>query len=157
MLIKMATLFGLGHLSKAPGTLGSLATLPLCYVLLKLGPLVYMAMTVVITLLAIVAAERYERQCGKHDSKEIVIDETVGMLVTMTWLPMTWQSFVIGFVLFRALDIIKPFPVSYFDRHVPGGFGVVADDLVAGIIASVLMQLMLHHTAWLGVQIQNFG
>jgi phosphatidylglycerophosphatase A len=157
MLVQIATLFGVGRIPKAPGTWGSLATLPLCLLLMKLGFFVYMAATLGLTILAIAAAEHYERQSDKHDSKEIVIDEMAGMLVTMTWLPMTWQSFVIGFLVFRFLDILKPFPISYFDKKVPGGFGVVADDLVAGILGNILLQLMLHHTAWLGVQIQNFG
>lgn len=157
MFVKMATLFGVGRIPKAPGTWGSLVTLPLCFVLLKLGPFIYMAVTLGLIILAIVAAEHYERQSEKHDSKEIVIDELAGMLVTMTWLPLTWQSFVIGFLVFRFFDIVKPFPISYFDKKVPGGFGVVADDLVAGLLGNILLQLVLHHTAWLGIQIQNFG
>ncbi len=157
MLIQLATLFGVGRIPKAPGTWGSLVTLPLCFLLMKLGVFVYMAATMALTILAIVAAERYEQQSEKHDSKEIVIDELAGMLVTMTWLPVTWQSFVIGFLVFRFFDVLKPFPISYFDKKVPGGFGVVADDLVAGILGNVVLQLMLHHTAWLGVQIQNLG
>ncbi|MEY4616208.1 MAG: hypothetical protein RJB66_1168 [Pseudomonadota bacterium] len=157
MLLKIATMFGIGKAPKAPGTWGSLATLPICFVLMKMGPLVYMAVSLGLAILAIVAAEHYERQSAHHDSKEIVIDECVGMLITMTWLPLTWQSFVLGFLLFRFFDILKPFPVSYFDRKVPGGFGVVADDIVAGIMGNVILQIILHHTAWLGVQIQSLG
>lgn len=157
MLIKIATMFGIGKLPRAPGTWGSLATLPLCFLLLKLGPLFYMGITLALVILAIVAAEHYERQADHHDSKEIVIDECVGMLITMTWLPITWQSFALGFLLFRFFDVFKPFPISYFDRKVPGGFGVVADDIVAGILSSILLQMILHKTAWLGVQIQNLG
>lgn len=155
MWIKIATVFGVGRIPKAPGTWGSLVTLPLVLGLMWLGPLVYMAATLAMAIVAIIAAEQYEQQSEKHDSKEIVIDEVAGMLVTMTMLPMTWQSFVIGFILFRLLDIFKPFPISYFDRKVPGGFGVVLDDLVAGMIANGILQLMLYHTVWLGVQIQN--
>lgn len=157
MLLKIATLFGVGRIPKAPGTWGSLATLPLCYLLLMAGPFVYMIATLVIIIIAIVAAEHFERQSQSHDSKEIVIDEVVGMLVTMTWLPSTWNSFLIAFCVFRFFDVLKPFPISYFDRKVPGGFGVVADDLVAGILGNIVLQLVLHNTAWLGVQIQNFG
>ena len=156
MWIKVATVFGVGRIPKAPGTWGSLVTLPLVLGLMLLGPLVYMAVTLAMAIIAIIAAEQYEQQSEKHDSKEIVIDEVAGMLVTMTMLPMTWQSFVIGFILFRILDIFKPFPIRYFDRKVPGGFGVVIDDLVAGMIANGILQLMLYHTAWLGMQIQNF-
>jgi phosphatidylglycerophosphatase A len=157
MLLKIATLFGVGRISRAPGTWGSLVSLPVCFLLLKLGPFIYMGATLAIIILAIVAAEHYEVHSEKHDSKEIVIDEMAGMLVTMTWLPLTWQSFVLGFLVFRFLDIIKPFPISYFDRRVKGGFGVVADDIVAGMIGNALLQLVLHHTAWLGTQIQSIG
>lgn len=157
MLLKIATLFGVGRIPKAPGTWGSLATLPLCYLLLKNGPFIYMSTTLGLIFLAIVAADAYERTSTKHDSKEIVVDELVGMLVTMTWLPLTWQSFLLGFLVFRFFDILKPFPISYFDKKVPGGFGVVADDLVAGLIGNIILQLVLHHTAWLGIQIQNLG
>jgi phosphatidylglycerophosphatase A len=122
---------------------------------MQLGPLIYMVATLAISILAIFAAEKYERQSDRHDSKEIVIDEMAGMLVTMTWLPITWQAFAVGFLVFRFLDIVKPFPISFFDKKVPGGFGVVVDDLVAGIIGNILLQLVLHHTALLGVQIQN--
>lgn len=155
--IRLATLFGIGRIPKAPGTWGSLAALPLCYVLNDWGPFYSMVGTLLVIGLAIWAADSYERQSAQHDSQEIVIDEVAGMLVTMVWLPLTWQSFVIGFILFRVLDIFKPFPIRFFDQKVPGGFGVVVDDLVAGIIGSILMQLMLHHTDWLGVQIQTLN
>jgi phosphatidylglycerophosphatase A len=90
-----------------------------------------------------------------HDSKEIVIDEVVGFLITMTWLPLTWQSLVAGFVVFRFLDIVKPPPIRQLDRKVPGGFGVMVDDVAAGIIGSILLQFVYNHTNWLGVQISN--
>lgn len=157
MFIKIATLFGIGRIPKAPGTWGSLATIPLIFVLMKLGPIVYMISTLAISILAIYAADIYERQSDRHDSKEIVIDEVAGMLVTMTMLPMTWQAFVVGFVMFRFFDIFKPFPISYFDRKVPGGFGVVVDDLVAGLISNVILQFILYYTTVLGVQIQNLN
>ena len=153
--ISLATVFGVGRIPKAPGTWGSLVTLPLAFLLLKLGPIIYMISTLILIILSIFAADQYENQSATHDSKEIVIDEVVGMLVTMTWLPITWQSFVASFVLFRFFDILKPFPISYFDRKVPGGFGVVVDDLVAGMIANVILQVILYQTAWLGVQIQT--
>lgn len=151
VLVKIATFFGIGHISKAPGTWGSLAALPLAFGMMWLGPWPYLLITIAIAILAIFAAEQYEKQSHKHDSKEIVIDEVAGILVTMAMLPMTWQSFVFGFILFRILDIFKPFPIRYFDRHVPGGFGVVADDLVAGLIANIILQLVLHNTTLLGI------
>lgn len=157
LLVRLATLFSVGRAPRAPGTWGTVVSLPLCFLLMKLGSLVYMTATIAFIALAIVAAEQYERHSQQHDAKEVVIDETVGILVTMTWLPMTWQSFAAGFLVFRFLDIWKPFPIRYFDKKVPGGFGVVADDLVAGIIGNIFLQFVLYHTSWLGVQIQNYG
>ncbi len=78
-----------------------------------------------------------------HDSQEVVIDEVVGYLVAFTWLPMNWTSVVTAFVLFRALDIVKPFPISWLDRKVKGGLGTVVDDLAAGLVANIILQAVL--------------
>ncbi len=148
----LATWGEVGKIKKAPGTFGTLAALPLVWVLAQAGPLVYMAFTLIFTVAAIFIAEFYERAHGDHDSKEVVIDEVVGILVAMAWLPLTWQSFVAAFVLFRLLDIVKPPPIRHFDRNVKGGFGVVADDLIAGLITNVVLQVVFTETMWLGVQ-----
>jgi phosphatidylglycerophosphatase A len=112
-----------------------------------------MIVTLILFPIGIMAAQAYEAQSATHDAKEIVIDEVVGFLITMTWLPMTWQSVVLGFVIFRFLDIVKPPPIRQFDRKVPGGLGVMLDDVAAGIIGSILMQLIYTQTNWLGTQI----
>ncbi|MFN8945867.1 MAG: phosphatidylglycerophosphatase A [Pseudobdellovibrionaceae bacterium] len=150
----IATFFYAGHSKYAPGTVGTLAALPLVWAILYWGPFWQMVVTVLMIPLAIVASQVYETdfQDG-HDSSKIVIDEVVGFLVTMVWMPLTWQAFLVGFVLFRLLDIFKPFPISYLDKNVPGGAGVVVDDLLAGLIANVVMQILLSHTAILGTQI----
>ena len=151
-LAKMiATFFGSGLSPKAPGTVGTLAALPLVWVISFAGPLFYMAFTVFLFPVGLWAAEMYERQLGTHDSKEIVIDEVLGILITMTWLPMTWQAIALGFVLFRVLDILKPFPIGLIDKKVQGGLGVIADDVVAGIIANIALQVIYSQTNWLGV------
>jgi phosphatidylglycerophosphatase A len=151
-LLRLATFFGVGKAPKAPGTWGTVATLPLVLFFSYLGPLVYMAAVILLLPLSIIAAEVYEKQSGSHDAKEIVIDEVVGFMITMTWMPQTWQAYLAGFVLFRFLDILKPPPIRYFDRRVPGGLGVVMDDVVAGIIANIFLQIIYAQTAWLGIQ-----
>lgn len=151
----LATLFGIGFAPKAPGTVATLATIPIWYLLVQTGELTYMVVTFLLFPLGIVASQVYENHVGKHDSKEIVIDEVVGFLITMTWLPMTWQSVVIGFIVFRILDITKPPPIRQLDKRMPGGFGVMVDDVVAGIIGSIIMQLIYNQTNWLGVQIST--
>jgi phosphatidylglycerophosphatase A len=153
ILIQIATLFGIGKFPKAPGTVATLATVPLWYVMSFLSPMVYMLLVLGLIVLGIVAAQAYETHSGKHDSKEIVIDEVVGYLITMTWLPVTWQSAVIGFLVFRFFDIVKPPPIRQLDQKIQGGFGVMVDDIAAGIIGSILMQLMYNQTNWLGSQI----
>jgi phosphatidylglycerophosphatase A len=153
ILIQIATFFSIGKFPKAPGTVATLATIPLWYAMSFLGPMLYMLMVLGLIGLGIVASQAYESHSGKHDSKEIVIDEVVGYLITMTWLPVTWQSAVIGFLVFRFFDIVKPPPIRQLDQKVQGGFGVMVDDIVAGIIGSVVMQLLYNQTNWLGSQI----
>ncbi|MFN7453200.1 MAG: phosphatidylglycerophosphatase A [Pseudobdellovibrionaceae bacterium] len=152
-LFKSATFFGLGKISKAPGTLASLATLPIVWALYQAGPFVYMAVVLLLLPLSVVACEIYENTVGSHDNSEVVIDEVLGVLIAMTWVPMTWQALLVGFLLFRVLDIFKPFPIGYLDRKIPGGIGVVVDDVVAGVLTNIALQIMLTQTIWLGVRI----
>lgn len=154
-LLLIATFFNIGRISKAPGTIATIATIPLWWALAQTGPLIYMAVTILLIPLGIFAAEAYEAQASEHDAKEIVIDEVVGFLITMTWLPLTWQSLMFGFVIFRFLDIVKPPPIRQLDRRVKGGLGVMIDDVAAGVIGSLILQMVYTQTSWLGVQISN--
>ncbi|PIS10369.1 MAG: phosphatidylglycerophosphatase A [Bdellovibrio sp. CG10_big_fil_rev_8_21_14_0_10_47_8] len=153
-LKKLAVFFGVGLFPRAPGTMGSLAAVPLAMLLNWAGPFYMMGFIMILLPLSILAAQAYENSKGGHDHSEIVIDEVVGLLITMTWLPITWQSVIFGFLLFRVLDIWKPFPIGYLDKRVQGGLGVVLDDVAAGLIANVLLQIVYTKTSWLGVQIQ---
>lgn len=150
-----ATYFYVGKIPKAPGTWGTLAALPLWYGLSFLNPLWYMTVVFILVLSSIFICQIYEKNTESHDSKEIVIDEVVGFLITMTWLPVTWQSAVFGFVAFRFLDILKPPPIRQLDQKVQGGVGVVIDDVAAGILANILLQIVYNQTGWLGAQIQT--
>lgn len=153
--ILIATFFNIGKSPKAPGTVATVATIPIWYLLTQLGPIVYMAVTFILVILGIYAAQVFEKQSGTQDSQEIVIDEVVGFLVTMTWLPVTWQSVALGFLIFRALDITKPPPIRQLEQKVKGGLGVMIDDIAAGVIGSIVMQLIYTQTNWLGVQIST--
>lgn len=148
----LATFFYLGRAPFMPGTFGTLGAIPLVFIFSLFGIYGYMGATFVLCLFAIRIADNYESMVQDHDPKEIVIDEVVGFLVTMFWLPLTWQSFAIGFVVFRVLDITKPFPIGLIDERTKGGFGTVADDLVAGVIANIGLQFVYTQTNWLGVQ-----
>jgi phosphatidylglycerophosphatase A len=148
------TVGGVGLLPKAPGTFGSLVALPFAWVFgVLLSPLLYMGLCVLLTILAIIVCDLYEKSKGSHDGSEIVIDEFVGMLITLTWLPLTWQSLLAGFILFRILDIAKPLFIGLADRKIRGGAGVVADDVLAGIVANVILQVIYQQTQWLGYQL----
>jgi len=152
-LLSLATFFGVGKIPKAPGTWGSLAALPFAALMMLVGPFFYMGLCLALTPLSIFAAETYEQVHGGHDSSEIVIDEVLGMWIAIIWLPMTWQTFLIGFLLFRFFDVLKPWPISYLDRHVKGGVGVVVDDVLAGLIVNIILQIIYQKTAWLGLQL----
>jgi phosphatidylglycerophosphatase A len=149
----VAIYFGVGLSPKAPGTVATVATIPLVLLLSLAGPIIYMISVVILLPIGIMAAQVYESDKGGHDHKEIVIDEVVGFLITMIWMPMTWQAILIGFILFRLLDITKPLFIGYLDKKIQGGLGVMLDDVAAGVIASLVMQLLFTHTNWLGSQV----
>jgi phosphatidylglycerophosphatase A len=153
MIKKIVTFFHIGLVPKAPGTVATIATMPLALLLMWLGPLIHMGVTILVTVLGIWACEMYERKKGGHDHPEAVIDEVAGFLITMVWMPMTWQAFAFGFCLFRFFDILKPWPIGWMDRKIPGGFGVVIDDVAAGLVANIILQLIYTKTGWLGAQI----
>jgi phosphatidylglycerophosphatase A len=136
----LATGFGAGLSPKMPGTVGTLVAIPIWYLLYMTGPYIYMVTTFLLVILAIFISDAYERGQDTHDRPEIVIDEIVGFLIAMTWLPFSLTYLVLGFVLFRVLDIWKPYPVRYLNDKVRGGFGVVIDDVAAGLIANIILQ-----------------
>ena len=150
-LIKFfATAGYVGLIPKAPGTFGTLVAVPIAYVLARGGPNFYLVATALLIGFSIWVSEMHERSLGTHDSKQIVIDEVVGYLVAFAWLPFTWQSFLAAFVVFRIFDILKPFPISVLDAKVKGGLGVVVDDLAAGLVANMILQVVASKTDWLG-------
>ena len=142
-----ATLFGTGHLRPGPGTWGSAVTVVLWGALAhsipsnQRTPLV-IALAVVVIVIGIAAATQVCRASGKKDPQFIVIDEVAGQLIALIAVPLAWQTFLTGFILFRAFDIIKPPPVRQLER-LPEGTGIVLDDVAAGIYALLVMQILL--------------
>ncbi|MBM3262270.1 MAG: phosphatidylglycerophosphatase A [candidate division Zixibacteria bacterium] len=130
-----------GYAPKAPGTVGSLVGVALAYVLTFLSWPVYAIVAIFGVATAIYVSGAAEKRFG-HDGRQIVIDEIIGMVVTMAFLPSSWLSFLLGFVFFRAMDIIKIFPANWAQK-LPGGIGVVADDLVAALYAHFLVRFTL--------------
>lgn len=141
-LISVATLFGVGFWPKGPGTWGSLVSLPIMSLALYMGPLFQMVFITLMTPICILSAQFYEDLVKKHDSKEIVIDEFLGMGISLLMLPWHWAWIASGFLLFRFFDILKPFPVGYLDKKINGGVGVVADDVAAGFMANISLHLV---------------
>lgn len=136
--------FGLGSgLSpRAPGTAGTLAAVPF-YILMSHLPLHFYLLMLVVTFgLGIWLCEVTSRNLGVHDHGGIVWDEFVGYWLTMVAAPAGWVWIVAGFALFRVFDILKPFPIGYFDRHVHGGLGIMLDDAIAATFAWLCLQLI---------------
>ena len=140
----LATGFYVGNVPLAPGTLGSLIGLPLCFLLagIQLPPAIILA--VLFIGFAVWIAHAAEKTLKKKDPGCIVIDEVAGMVVTLIGLPFNLTTAVIGFIIFRILDILKPFPIRTLDKHLPGGIGIVADDVVAGIFANIFIRIFLY-------------
>jgi len=136
---------GSGLAPKAPGTFGSLAAIPLYLLLAPLAPIIYFFVALALFALGVWACARTERDLGVHDHPGIVWDEIVGMLVTLFLAPAGWVWLLIGFGLFRLFDIWKPFPIGWLNAHGKGGWGIMLDDVAAGVAAAVCLQVF----AWL--------
>ncbi len=135
--------FGLGSglLNPAPGTWGTLMGL-LCYLGLQFLPIsIYSLVTLLATLLGIWLCGATSRALGVHDHKAIVWDEMCGYWITMLGAPVTVGHIVAGFVLFRFFDIVKPFPISFLDKKLTGGLGIMLDDVAAGLLAAACLFL----------------
>jgi phosphatidylglycerophosphatase A len=166
----LATWFGLGYLPKAPGTWGSIGAMALALLMAWANTRNHattsasiangnfwttgllpgsgeVAITIMIAIIGVVVAGRGARYAQFEDPQWVVIDEVSGQLITyylFFWvLPLNWKSWLLGFILFRAFDIWKPFPARQLE-HLPGGWGIMADDWMAGIYAALVLRVALH-------------
>jgi phosphatidylglycerophosphatase A len=142
----LATWFGCGLVPFAPGTMGSLGALPLYLALRDAGPAALLAAAVVLTLVGTWAATVVARETGLSDPQIVVVDEVCGMLIALSPAPRTWPAVIVAFVAFRVFDMTKPFPARDAER-LPGGWGIMIDDVVAGIWAAGLMLAL----RWAGI------
>lgn len=136
----IATAGGVGYSPVAPGTCGTAITVPLVWLLAGLPAWQFSLVAIAVTALGIAAAHVADRAWGTEDNQKIVIDEVAGYLITM--IPVDrhgWAPLAVGFVLFRALDMLKPPPVRWLDNNLPGGWGVVLDDAAAGVIGAAIL------------------
>lgn len=140
--------FGSGLSPKAPGTVGTLFAIPLWLLFAQLPLAAYMLLVAVCTFAGVYICGKAAEMLGVHDHGGIVWDEFVGLWIAMTALPVTWTNVVLGFVLFRTFDILKPWPIGWLDKRVPGGAGIMVDDIVAGVMAAAVMFVL---TGFMGV------
>lgn len=148
--IFIATFGYVGYFPIAPGTAGSLAALALYAVVRWTAtPAVELSAIVVVFAVGIWAATGTERALNRKDPGPVVIDEVLGMLVTLAFMPLSWWGIAAGFVLFRIFDVIKPFPAGRLE-HLPGGLGIMADDAMAGLYGQLVMRVAIAMwPAWL--------
>ena len=136
--------FGSGLSPYAPGTMGTLVALPLYVLAAQLGSFGVFATCVVICFLGVYLCERTTKALAVHDHPAIVWDEIAGYFVSMLFAPVSATTVILGFILFRIFDILKPWPISVIDSRLKGGWGVMLDDIVAGVFALLVLQLMLY-------------
>jgi phosphatidylglycerophosphatase A len=134
--------FGSGLARYAPGTFGTLASIPLYLVLARFPPWLYMITVGAAFALGVWASNVVSRDLRVHDHGGIVFDEFVGFWITMFLLPVEWRWIVAGFVAFRLFDIWKPWPIRWCDKNIEGGFGIMFDDVVAGVVACVALHAL---------------
>ena len=141
LIMAIATGLYVGMIPKAPGTWASLAAL-LPWLLIRDLPLpTYLAVLAAVFVVGFFAAGSAEKILDQPDSGAIVIDEILGMFITLTLAPDHPAAWLLGFIFFRIFDIAKPFPVSWFDQHIHGGIGIMMDDVAAGLYALLCLQL----------------
>lgn len=147
----VATFFGVGRLRPGPGSWGSLATVLVWWLLTRWiapswQPMAAISLALLAVAVGIPAATRVGRAAGLKDPQFVVIDEVAGQLITLIAVPVAWKSLLAGFILFRGFDMVKPPPIRKLER-LPEGFGIVIDDVAAGIYALAAMQVLLHFGA----------
>ncbi len=132
---------GAGLAPVAPGTMGSLCALPVIWLMGNLDPVSYLIVCTACFLVGVWACGEAERYLSASDPSTVVWDEMVGMQITLLLVPVTWTHLLVGLVLFRLIDIFKPWPVSFVERRAPGGLGIMLDDALAGLFAALVLLL----------------
>jgi len=145
--LALATVFGVGYAPVAPGTFGSAAGLLLWWPLHSASAGVQAVAIVALFAIGSWSGSVAERHFGRTDPSQVVIDEVMGMLITLFLIPVGWRGAAAGFLLFRLADVVKPFPANRFER-LPGGIGVMADDAMAAIYANLVLRATLALMNW---------
>ncbi|MDD3374644.1 MAG: phosphatidylglycerophosphatase A [Candidatus Omnitrophica bacterium] len=142
ILIKtVSTFFGIGYVPVAPGSAASVVAGVMCFLLFN-NMYLYIFVFFVVTICGFLISGKMEDIVKEKDPSCVVIDEVSGMMITFFMLPRTWPVLITAFFLFRAFDMFKIYPVSYFEKK-PGGIGIMMDDVAAGLYANIVMQISL--------------
>jgi phosphatidylglycerophosphatase A len=137
----LAVWFGCGLVPLAPGTAGTIGAIPIYLALRSHGPLPVIAAACLATAVGVWTADRVAKESGMKDPQIVVIDEVAGVLFTLAAAPTTTTGLVAGFVLFRLFDQFKPFPSRWCELHLPGGWGIVFDDVAAGAWGALVLMI----------------
>jgi len=135
--------FGSGLVKKMPGTLGTVAAIPVYLLFIQANNWLYTLLVVILTIGGIWICDKAAQRLGEHDFGGIVWDEIAGFLITMSLVSFSWMAVLEGFILFRVFDIFKPWPIKWIDQKVGGGLGIMLDDVLAGAIAAVILYFIV--------------
>lgn len=145
----LATGFGSGLAPMIPGTIGTLAAVPFYYLFVWISPILLWGAILLGAIAGVYICQKTSDDMQVHDHGSIVWDEFVGFWITMLLVPsLSWQPILVGFILFRLFDMLKPWPICWFDKKVHGGFGIMLDDVIAGIISMLLLWIGHAYFAW---------
>lgn len=141
----IATVFGVGRLPTASGTAASIIALPFAWIIAAFaGRFTLMFAAILVMGVGAWACEIYARESGKSDPSECVIDEVAGQWIICAFAPLSILAYVAAFILFRIFDILKPWPIGLVERRVPGGLGIMADDVVAALMGCIILVVLGH-------------
>ncbi|MFC3022352.1 phosphatidylglycerophosphatase A [Vibrio zhugei] len=149
-----ATGFGSGLSPVMPGTMGTLASIPVFLLLAQLPLVAYLIVILLVSLIGIKICQVTADDMGVHDHGSIVWDEFAGFWITMSVVPIyglsvgDWHWILAGFVLFRFFDMVKPWPISWLDKYVHGGLGIMVDDLLAGVFSAIALMMLGQWAGW---------
>ena len=136
--------FGSGLAAKAPGTFGTIAAIPLYLLMMNLSLPWYLGLTLLSVIAGFYICDKASKDMGVHDHGAIVWDEVAGLLITLIAAPAGWLWLAVGFGLFRFFDILKPWPIKWLDAKVHGGFGIMIDDVLAGVFACLCLHGLVY-------------
>jgi len=142
-VLLLATGCFIGNIPFAPGTFGTLAGIPICFLLSRIDFQIAITCIIIFIFAAIFISREAEKILDKKDPGSVVIDEIAGIMVALAGLPFNTVIVVSGFVIFRLLDIFKPFPIKQVETKISGGTGIVMDDVVAGVISNAILRLLI--------------